>query len=83
MFTGTPLSATYPAIPVPQATRTSSLRSISSIVLRGQTSKSFDTRHLREKQNIKVTVTAEVYGKVFFIENLSRATKKKLNSLSA
>lgn len=46
MLTGSPLSATWPAIPVPQATRTSSCCSISSSVLRGQTSNNFDTKHL-------------------------------------
>ena len=51
MFTGSPLSATCPAIPVPHATLTSSLNSISSIVLRGHTSKSFDTKHLEEKND--------------------------------
>lgn len=51
MFTATPLSATKPAIPVPQATRTSSRRSISAIVLRGHTSNSFDTRHLRKTRS--------------------------------
>lgn len=51
MLTGSPLSATWPAIPVPQATRTSSCCTISSSVLRGQTSNNFDTKHLCESLN--------------------------------
>lgn len=56
ILTGSPLSATWPAIPVPHATRTSSCCTISSNVLRGHTSNSFETKHLfnrieREKRN--------------------------------
>lgn len=53
ILTGSPLSATWPAMPVPQATRTSSCCSISSNVLRGHTSNSFETKHLRKWRNNK------------------------------
>lgn len=46
ILTGSPLSATWPAMPVPHATRTSSCCTISSNVLRGHTSNSFETKHL-------------------------------------
>lgn len=46
MLTGSPLSATYPTIPVPHGIRISSFFSISIRVDLEQTSKSLETRHL-------------------------------------
>ena len=46
MLTGSPLSATYPTIPVPQGILISSFFSISSSVDLEHTSNNFETRHL-------------------------------------
>lgn len=51
MLTGSPLSATYPTIPVPQGILISSFFSISSKVDLEHTSNNFDTRHLLLEQD--------------------------------